>query len=621
MGYSAANAQPFDWTATYTLRLEMLPESHVSPRLAAKILFCGKAVLMLRETAAELHRLDTLEGGYGGPVGRSGGGLMAMGSSVTNPVGAIYGYISSGGGAISSPEVEDMVNEVPLPAITTKETSLAEEGRLFIENVITKNAQKSGYTIDELDAFSKQFHNIVAAPSTSFVGSFEMLIESVNMTISSRLWLLLKERFGFIQFLVGLRNSYLLGKGELFQAFLDGILQLMSNAPPSDNQADNILTWDVVRAAAKLLNLDEDVMAEVLRLRVNSPSVSVVDFSVADLIRLHGVFALGPASESTRHRHVYLGKPQGRPLDLDAASAGEIPPVVGATVSISSRTDETLDHASNIAAASIIRFTTGAATLSDAKYVLKGFSSTCLFSCEWNEVTKHLSPSNRIFPRASATGDHAVIHPAITLGTMLCTLHDTPLVHPPPNTSGGSTGAATMTVASPYGLAAVGGALRSVGIGVSIHARVVSVGTDKIDYFAKVFIWSSTPPSSGASTAGTIDMAFSANSVITSPGQSALDAGRRFSAGGNEGYIISSSGEVALAFGASSIGLPEDHNAGVLQAAATLALEVEYYRDLTRLSDADIMSVGRNSIATPATAGPSQRGIKIYEMINLFTLP
>lgn len=589
-GRGVGGRQPFDWTATYTLRLEMLPESHVSPRMAAKILFCGKAVRMLMETAAELRRLDVRDGGRERDQ-------TAMGSAVSSPVGAIYGYVSSGGGSVLS-TAEDGGQDEPAQPFP-EEPSLTDEGQVFIDSVMARHAEQSGYTLDELDLFSNHFHSIVGAAPTSFVGSFESLIESVNKTISSRLWLLLKNRFGFIQFLVGLRNTYLLGKGEMFQAFLDGILKLMSSPAPADSQVDAVLTWDVVRSAAKLLNLDEDVLADVLKLRVNSPSVSVVDFSVGDMVKLHGVYTLGDLSEGSRHRHVCLGMPS---THANGSASPGLPPVVSAALTVISRGEAVISSV-GAAVSSALSYSSAAATLNDAKYILKGFTSMCLFTCEWNEVVKQLSPAHPLMPRVPSTENSATVHPAIMLGSILCTLHDTPLVQPPPNVA--AIGAAAATVPSPYGLAAVGGALRCVGVGVSVHARVVSVGADKLDYFARVFIWSNHPASGETFTAGASEISLGPS--VSSPGKSAYATGRRFSSGNIEGHILSTSGEIPLAFGASSLSSPEDHTAGVLQAAASLALEVEYYRDLTRMTDSEMVST--SSSKTAAVRVPTGKGV------------
>ena len=47
---SQGEAAHFDWTMSYTLCLENLPESHVTPRMAAKIVFAGKAVKLLQSS-------------------------------------------------------------------------------------------------------------------------------------------------------------------------------------------------------------------------------------------------------------------------------------------------------------------------------------------------------------------------------------------------------------------------------------------------------------------------------------------------------------------------------------------------------------------------------------------
>ena len=49
---SAAHSEAtnLDWTMSYTLSLEQLPESHITPRMATKIVFAGKAVKLLQSS-------------------------------------------------------------------------------------------------------------------------------------------------------------------------------------------------------------------------------------------------------------------------------------------------------------------------------------------------------------------------------------------------------------------------------------------------------------------------------------------------------------------------------------------------------------------------------------------
>lgn len=47
-----ADPEVFDWVTSFTLSLENLPESHISPRIAAAVVFAGKAVKLLQSCGA-----------------------------------------------------------------------------------------------------------------------------------------------------------------------------------------------------------------------------------------------------------------------------------------------------------------------------------------------------------------------------------------------------------------------------------------------------------------------------------------------------------------------------------------------------------------------------------------
>ena len=586
------NKEPFDWTSTYTLRLEMLPESHVSPRLATRILFCGKAVRMLREVSSEIQR-----SGFAGSGDGKKSGISAMGSSISSSTGSIYHYITTGGGSSTGAggDGDDRRTEVS----EVEKYSPQKRADMFIKDEkanddillgmghVEINKDKNGYTEGELSNFIKRFRCIIVDPSTSFVNSFDSLIESVNVTISNRLWLLLKEKFGFVQFLVGLRNTYLLGKGELFQVFLDGILQLMEQPPPTDAHADSILMWEVVRAAAKILNLDDDVLSSTLKLRANSASLTVTDFFQEDLVRLHGVYTLGDMSDASRRRHIYLGKPNSD-FFLKVSSNQNVRKTLPTTIPARStvipdnkgcqRDDVNVNSSQGTDVR--LQYTSAAVSITDSKYIIKGFSSTCLFTCDWHEANKHLRPDHPIFSKSAASKDveSTTVGVPINLGTLMCVLHDSTL-----NDAIRSSENRFPVISSPYGLVALSGSQRCVGVGVSVYGRVVSVGTDQIDYFAKVFLWMNASPGSkgyGISSAS--------GSSINSSGLGSLSSGRKFSSGDLDGCILASSAEIPLVFGATSIVDPDARDSCILQATASMALEVEYYRDISRVSDSGI---------------------------------
>jgi len=50
---------------------------------------------------------------------------------------------------------------------------------------------------------------------------------------------------------------------------LDGILDQTHRPAPDHQKADNILNWDVLRGAAKLIGLDDDALADALKVRLH----------------------------------------------------------------------------------------------------------------------------------------------------------------------------------------------------------------------------------------------------------------------------------------------------------------------------------------------------------------
>ena len=75
-----SEANTFDWTMSYTLSLEHLPESHITPRMATKIIFAGKAVKLLQ----------------------SSGDMNSMWSSMGFTSSDVYKYLSAGSNSINT---------------------------------------------------------------------------------------------------------------------------------------------------------------------------------------------------------------------------------------------------------------------------------------------------------------------------------------------------------------------------------------------------------------------------------------------------------------------------------------------------------------------------------------
>ena len=81
---------------------------------------------------------------------------------------------------------------------------------------------------------------------------------------------------------------YLIGKGELFQNILDGILDLLEDpATPSIQDSDSLLNLSILRNAAKLVNLDEEAFLRAINMRVSVSTVMLKNVSL-DHFRVSG---------------------------------------------------------------------------------------------------------------------------------------------------------------------------------------------------------------------------------------------------------------------------------------------------------------------------------------------
>ena len=113
-------------------------------------------------------------------------------------------------------------------------------------------------------------------------------MEKVNSNISRTLWELLDVQYGFRKYLLAMRNMYLIGKGELFQNILDGILDLLEDpSTPSIQDSDSLLNLNILRNAAKLVNVDEEAFLRAINMRVSVSNI-VLKVASTDHFRISG---------------------------------------------------------------------------------------------------------------------------------------------------------------------------------------------------------------------------------------------------------------------------------------------------------------------------------------------
>lgn len=119
----------FDWTTSFSLRFNTLPESHVTPRMASQIMFAGKAV----------H-------------------LLMAGTSTSPGSDQAFRYLSAGSGD-------------PPPSVTTSSAAFPSE---------------------EVDRFSLMFRQILVHPGKA-CEMLRAAVETIHSSICRRLWGLLRE--------------------------------------------------------------------------------------------------------------------------------------------------------------------------------------------------------------------------------------------------------------------------------------------------------------------------------------------------------------------------------------------------------------------------------------------
>lgn len=263
----------FDWTTSYTLSLDRIPGSHVSPRIAGKVLFAGKAVKLLQSSG--LLATDA-------KVGSKGKEPRVNVESLGYSSSEAYKYLSSGNSfeTVDSAAEEKDTESVAPPKNAPSDRVEPQGTDPQVRAAYQEFVESGGYSVEDTVLFTEQFSSILRHPDQA-VELLEAAVEAINDTISNRLWALLRDSYGFLPFLQVIRSTYLLGRGELFQSLLDGVLALTLAPTPAGLEMDNILNWKVLRTSAKLVGLEnDDSLNELVKLRVNNADVAVRNFAL-----------------------------------------------------------------------------------------------------------------------------------------------------------------------------------------------------------------------------------------------------------------------------------------------------------------------------------------------------
>jgi hypothetical protein len=271
---------PFDWSSTYSLKLDMIPESHISSRLASKILLTGKAVRMLQA-------INGASGTESSDRAGSSRGARARKSSLATfqETNSAYKYLAgvrergwrrgvgqgeesdkAGAEAVrAEAHVADGRNDLPS---LSPQSDLDRDTDRDREDLIRRFIASSGYSEEEVARFVAGFYTVLKREELH-VEVLEQLVDEIHNSVSSKLWKSLKHVYGFDAFLSVIRNTYLMGKGELYQLVLDGITAQTHSSVQSVHRANLTLDGHVLSSAAGVLGLDEEELCDLFRLRVN----------------------------------------------------------------------------------------------------------------------------------------------------------------------------------------------------------------------------------------------------------------------------------------------------------------------------------------------------------------
>jgi hypothetical protein len=457
----------FDWTSSYSLSLDKIPSSHISPRIASKIVFAGKAVKLLHTSGA----LQTSEASRH-PTGSKGAEYHQT---------EAYRYLSSGASnevaaseqtdSESEPEGDSQASK--RPTLSKAATGAQEAAAMSVEDQVRsafgEYVASGGYSVQDTQRFSELFSAVLAQPDRA-VELLETAVEAVNDCISNRLWVLLRDSYGFNSFLQVIRSTYLLGRGELFQSLLDGILQQTYSAPPETLEMDNILNWRILRSSAKLVGLEnDDSLNDMLTLKVSSASLNIRNFAMhrqdialvgaaveVAAARLHNADSAnlggggGEAPRLGQRTLVELCKPRPstsqqqfeeiwttfiRKRAVARNTNGEWYTDASADESLVDSLDAVSVQAPDggvlpaDAAAQEVSYCTGAVWLSDPKPVSKGFDWSATFACAWTEARAQVHPAHVLFQTADSTSSGTSWNPfakrggrVVALGSVSCHL-------------------------------------------------------------------------------------------------------------------------------------------------------------------------------------------------------
>eukprot|EP01041_Mallomonas_annulata_P006225 gene6225-12613_t len=226
----------FSWTSSYALRFEFLPETHVAPRTATKVLFAGKANGRLKSFDFKSSSSLSLSSD------------MNINANIDDD-------------RIKDKDMKNEIKQITLLNILNNDNNGngndAGTSDQYATNALAIHFQSCGYEMDDIIRFNKKFEEIVQNPELT-IELFDNLVFDINTTVR---------------------------RGELFQTILDEIIDIVKNTSyPELQQQISEITWRMVETSTKALNLDTNLFRDMISIHIDSPVISINDFRRDDIL-------------------------------------------------------------------------------------------------------------------------------------------------------------------------------------------------------------------------------------------------------------------------------------------------------------------------------------------------
>ncbi|CAL8404727.1 unnamed protein product [Boreogadus saida] len=160
--------------------------------------------------------------------------------------------------------VEMLPSYIPV-RVAEKILFVGESVQMF-ENHNHSPASRAGSILKhQEDLFAAELHRLKQQPLFSLV-DFENLIDGIRSTVAEHLWTLMVEESDLLGQLKIIKDFYLLGRGELYQVFIDHAQHMLKTPPTAVTEHDVNVAFQ--QAAHKVL-LDDDNLLPLLHLTID----------------------------------------------------------------------------------------------------------------------------------------------------------------------------------------------------------------------------------------------------------------------------------------------------------------------------------------------------------------